>query len=308
MRRLPPLKALLAFEAAARHESVTRAAVELNVSHSAVSQQIKVLEHYFNQKLFRKKGNGLELMPKARNYLKDIKHSLDLIAVASENLSTSGALKRVRVNATPTFATQWLIPRIAEFQRTYPKIEVRIETSMTDELRSEMENNDLIIRRYPMKQPGMICVRLLEDETIAVASPGLLQGNVITHPLDLLKYDLLHIRSRISAWPTWLRNAGIDSSQTLKGQVFDHIFLSIAAAKNGVGICLTPRVFVEKELQEGSLVALCPDVRVVGSGFFALFDKQNRSIRNIEGLLDWLTQTTPGNPPEESDVEWELYS
>ncbi|WP_265518268.1 LysR substrate-binding domain-containing protein [Nitratireductor luteus] len=308
MRRLPPLKALQAFEATARHESVTRAADELNVSHSAVSQQIKALEQYFNQKLFRKKGNGLELMPKARNYLQDIKQSLDLIAVASENLSSSGALKRVRVNATPTLATQWLIPRVADFQRAYPTIEVRIETSTTDELRNEAENNDLIIRRYPMKQSGMVCTRLLEDETIAVVSPRILEDRHVAEASELLNYDLLHIRSRISAWPTWFRKAGIESSQTLKGQVFDHIFLSIAAAKNGAGICLTPRAFVEQELEEGRLVNLCPDVVVIGSGFFALYDKQNRSIRNIEGLLDWLMRRVPNGTPDGMDVEWELYS
>ncbi|MCW2307665.1 LysR substrate-binding domain-containing protein [Rhodobium gokarnense] len=298
------MKALQAFEAAARHESVTMAAAELNVSHSAVSQQIKALEHYFNQKLFKKKGNGLELLPKARNYLQDIKQSLDLIAVASENLSSSSAIKRVRVNATPTFATQWLIPRIAEFQRVYPTIEVRMETSMTDDLPNEAENNDLIIRRYPMKQSGMVCVRLLEDETIAVASPKLLRDHRPSQASDLLNYDLLHIRSRISAWPTWFRKAGIESSHTLQGQVFDHIFLAIAAAKNGAGICLTPRAFVEQELAEDRLVNLCPDIAVVGSGFFGLYDKQNRSLRNIEGLINWLIQRVPNGTPDGMDVAW----
>ncbi|MBN9673694.1 LysR substrate-binding domain-containing protein [Roseibium aggregatum] len=308
MRRLPPLKALHAFEAAARHESVTKAADELNVSHSAISQQIKLLEHYFNQKLFRKKGNGLELMPKARNYLQDIKQSLDLIAVASENLSSSGVLNRVRVNATPTFTTQWLIPRTADFQRAFPRIEVRIETSTTDELRMEAENNDLIIRRYSMKQSGMECVRILDDETIAVISPGLLSGNHIEEPADLLNYNLLHIRSRISAWPNWFKKAGIEASRTLKGQVFDHILMSIAAARNGAGICLTPRIFVEEELRDNRLVNLCPDITVVGSGFYALYDGQNRSIRNIEKLIDWLTRRSPDSRPNDADIEWELYS
>ncbi|WP_417842599.1 LysR substrate-binding domain-containing protein [Thalassospira sp.] len=307
MRRLPPLKALHAFEVAARYESVTKAAKELNVSHSAVSQQIKALENHFNQKLFQKKGNGLELTPKARSYLQDIKQSFDLIAVASENLVNSGVLNRVRVNATPTFSVQWLLPRVAEFQRAYPRIEVRTETSTTDELKKEYENNDIIIRRYPMKQTGMECVRLLDDETIAVASPALLANRKLSEPSELLEFDLLHIKSRISAWPHWFRKAGIEASQTLKGQVFDHIFLSITAAKNGAGICLAPKVLVEQELREERLVKLFPDTVVVGAGFYALYEKKNRSIRNIESLLDWLKLNGTSVNPEKQDIEWELY-
>lgn len=304
MRRLPPLKALQAFEATARHESVTKAARELNVSHSAVSQQIKALEHYFNQKLFKNKGNGLELMPKARNYLEDIKQSLDLIAVASENLSSSGVLNRVRVNATPTFTTQWLIPRVASFQRAFPNVEIRLETSTSDELRNEIETNDLVIRRFPMNQARMICTRIVDDETVAVASPRLLQGKVLSQPSELLNYNLLHIRSRISAWPRWFQKAGIEGSQTLKGQVFDHIHLSIAAARSGAGICLAPKAFVEEELQDQKLINLCPDVVVIGAGFFGLHDKQNRGIRNVERLLDWLTQEMPSFMPKDRDIDW----
>lgn len=307
MRRLPPLKALQAFEATARHESVTQAALELNVSHSAISQQIKVLEHHFNQKLFKKKGNGLELMPKARNYLEDVRQSLDLIAVASENLLSSGVLNRVRVNATPTFTTQWLIPRVASFQRAFPNVEVRLETSTTDELRNEIETNDLVIRRFPMQNARMVCTRIVDDETIAVASPRLIQGKPLDQPSDLLNYNLLHIRSRISAWPSWFRKAGIEGSQTLKGQVFDHIHLSLAAARNGAGICLAPRAFVEEELQDQKLVNLCPLIVLIGAGFFGLYDKQNRSVRNVERLLDWLTQQQPSLAPQDKDIDWQAF-
>ncbi|MBD9538931.1 LysR family transcriptional regulator [Ensifer sp. ENS04] len=304
MRRLPPLKALQAFEAAARHESVTKAAQELNVSHSAVSQQIKALEHYFNQKLFRNKGNGLELMPKARNYLEDIKQSLDLIAVASENLSSSGVLNRVRVNATPTFMTQWLIPRVASFQRAFPNVEIRLETSTSDELLNEIETNDLVIRRFPMTHTRLVCARIVDDETVAVASPRLFHGNAPDQPSELLNYNLLHIRSRISAWPRWFQKAGIEGSQTLKGQVFDHIHLSIAAARSGAGICLAPKAFVEEELQEQKLMNLCPDVAVIGAGFFGLYDKQNRGLRNVERLIDWLAPQIPASTPKAKDIDW----
>ncbi|GGG72581.1 DNA-binding transcriptional activator GcvA [Salipiger pallidus] len=309
MRRLPPLKALYAFEAAARHESVTRAATELNVSHSAISQQIKILEQYFNQKLFEKKGNGVTLTPKARTFLKDVTESLDQIAVASENLSVSHVVNRISVNATPTFSVQWLVPRIAEFQRQYPRIEVRTETSTTDLLSKEYDASDIIIRRFPMKRTGMECTRILDDITVAVASPELIERDPVTEPADLLRFKLLHIKSRISAWPNWFRKAGIETSQTLSGQIFDHIFLGLASARSGAGICLCPRVLVEDELASGRLVALFPEHQVSGSGFYALYDTKNRNLRNVERLISWLKDTSDDEAQApKQDVEWELYS
>lgn len=308
MRRLPPLKALHAFEAAARHESVTRAAAELNVSHSAISQQIKILEQHFDQKLFRKKGNGVELTPKARTFLQDLTESLDQIAVASENLSVSPIVNRISVNATPTFSVQWLVPRVAEFQRQFPKMEVRTETSTTDVLSKEYDSSDIIIRRFPMKRTGMECTRILDDVTIAVAAPALVESEPPEHPSDLFRYKLLHIKSRISAWPNWFRKSGIETSQTLSGQIFDHIFLGLASARSGAGICLCPRVFVEDELAAGRLVALFPEHFVVGSGFYALYDTKNRNLRNIERFIGWLRQDATGSETPPQDVEWELYS
>tara|TARA_R110000764_G_scaffold110653_2_gene197321 strand:+ start:27276 stop:28202 length:927 start_codon:yes stop_codon:yes gene_type:complete len=308
MRKLPPLKALHAFEAAARHESVTKAAAELNVSHSAISQQIKILEQHFNQKLFQKRGNGIELTPKARNFLKDVTESLDQIAVASENLSISNVVNRISVNATPTFSVQWLVPRVAEFQRQFPRIEVRTETSTTDLLGKDYDTSDVIIRRFPMKRTGMECTRILDDITVAVAAPSLLETVALAEPADLLRFKLLHIKSRISAWPNWFRKAGIETSQTLSGQIFDHIFLGLASARSGAGICLCPRVLVEDELKSGRLVELFPELYVVGPGFYALYDTKSRNLRNVQRLIDWLKHDATGGPLSSQDVEWELYT
>lgn len=304
MRRLPPLKALRAFEAAARHESVTRAARELNVSHSAVSQHIKALEHHFGQKLFHKKGNGLELSPKARTFLHDVRQSFDLLAVASENLSSSDILNRIRINSTPSFAMRWLIPRIAEFQKTHPKIEVRIETSDTDEIENITDNFDLIIRRYPMKRPGMACDRLMDDEAIAVVYPQMIQDLNIQDPHDLLNGNLLHIKSRISAWPNWFRKAGIQSNETLKGQVFDHFFLSLEAAINGSGIALAPKAMVTLDLHEGRLENAFPDISIIGSGFYGLYNAQDRSAHNVKRFVDWISLEGQREDIDTLDVEW----
>lgn len=304
MNQLPPLKAIRAFEATARHESVTRAALELCVSHSAISQQIKVLESYFNQKLFRKKGNGIELTPKARTYLQDVTQSLALLATASDNLSNKGAVNHIRVNSTPSFAQRCLIPRIAEFQSEYPDIEVQIETSNTDEMSNISDHNDLIIRRYPMKKNGMICQRLMDDESIAVVSPQLVKDQNFIESDDLLNCKLLHVKSRISAWPSWFRKAGVKSNETLSGPVFDHFFLGLEAAICGSGVALVPKEFVVQDLDAGRLLNVSPDICIVGAGYYCLYNGDSCNTDIIRKLVSWISVHNQLEEADHWDVEW----
>ncbi|KRR29639.1 LysR substrate-binding domain-containing protein [Bradyrhizobium retamae] len=290
MRKIPPFTALRAFEAVSRHESVTQAAAELNVSHSAVSQQLRLLEGYFSRKLVRKAGNRIELTPAARSYAHDVRKSLDLLAVASEDFASSGSAHCIRINATPSFAMRWLIPRIAAFQRLNPRIEIRLETSNTDEFESSVDQTDLVIRRYPMKKAGLACRHLLDDEAVAVVSPVLLSELKVRHAKDLMRCPLLHMKSRISAWPDWFRKAGIDISQTPRGQVFDHFFLCIEAAINGYGIALVPEALVSLDIAEQRLGVLFPQARIIGSGFYGLFNPSARKARSVEQFITWLTQ------------------
>src|SRR5262249_3657984 len=116
MRRLPPLKALRAFEAAARHESITAAAAELHGTTGAISQQMRVLEAFFRQKLFTKIGRSLHLTPPARAFLEDLRACFDRLAIASDQLAANSGPRIIRVNATPSFAMRWLIPRLSQFQ------------------------------------------------------------------------------------------------------------------------------------------------------------------------------------------------
>jgi LysR family glycine cleavage system transcriptional activator len=304
MRRLPPLRALRAFEAAARHESITKAAAELNVSHSAISQQVKALEHYFGQKMFVKSGNGLALKPKARAFLQDIRQGFDIVALAAENFLSSSVQNRVRVNATPSFALRWLIPRVTEFQKTFPKIEVRVETSTTDEIGRLSGNNDLVIRRYPMKRGGMSCEKILADDAIAVMSPRLAETQCVEGAEDLLGCELLHIKSRISAWPNWFRKAKILANETLKGQVFDHFFLSLEAAINGGGVALAPEALVAQDLSRGNLIHVVPETRLVGSGFYGLYNEADRSVHSVRKLIDWLTLEDTRQTEVDVDIQW----
>ena len=146
MRRLPPLNALRAFEAAARLSSVTAAAEELGVSHSAVSQQLKLLEEHFGQKMFDRKGRRIEPTQAAQALLNDVKAAFDLIAVGSEQFAARSSEITLTINATPSFALRWLIPKTSEFQLKNPGFKILVHTSEKDSIAYVDQPFDIIIR------------------------------------------------------------------------------------------------------------------------------------------------------------------
>ncbi len=293
MRKLPPLKAIKTFEAAARHESLTLAAGELNVSVSAVSQQIRILEAYFQKHLFEKQGRSLKLTHPARAYLEDVRACLDRLALASEQMASPAHNAAIRVNTTPSFAMRWLIPNLPSFQAAHPKTEINIVTSALDTIDDLHDTFDVVIRRDHMERPGHECRKFLDDIMIAVASPKLSGIESLTCAKDLKKSgNLLHLNSRPDAWSRWFKHAKIATPQTLIGQYYDHFFLSLQAAINGLGIALAPHVLVSDDIAQGLLVQLCRDHTLEGPGFHCLFREKFLSDRNKAPFLKWLTDMT----------------
>lgn len=294
MRRLPPLRALRTFEAAARLASVTAAAEELNVSHSAVSQLIKQLEEYFGQKLFRRSGRGIEPTPEAAAYLEDVKACLDRIAIASEQLTQRSRGRVLKVNATPSFAMRWLIPQSAAFQLDNPSIELRISTSTSDGIEHLSDPVDFIIRRDVMARTNHVCRRFLDDVSTAVVSPSLLARQQLRDPRDLLKVPLLHLRSRPDAWRRWFTMSDVDTPDAIAGPFFDHFFLSLQAAINGLGAAIGPYALIEDDLTAGRLVPPFPDRSIVGPGFHVLYRTTTVKERAGRIFLDWLMARRDG--------------
>jgi LysR family transcriptional regulator, glycine cleavage system transcriptional activator len=294
MRRLPPLRALRTFEAAARLASVTAAAEELNVSHSAVSQQIKQLEEYFGQKLFKRSGRGIEPTPEAAAYLEDLKACLDRIAIASEQLTQRNRGRVLKVNATPSFAMRWLIPRTAAFQLDNPSIDLRISTSTSDGIEHLNEPVDFIIRRDVMARANHVCRRFLDDVSTVVVSPALFEKQRLRDPHDLLKVPLLHLRSRPDAWRRWFKVSEVNTPDAIAGPFFDHFFLSLQAAINGLGAAIVPHVLIQDDLSSGRLVRPFPDRNIVGPGFHVLY--RTAAVKEHAGriFLDWLLARRDG--------------
>jgi LysR family glycine cleavage system transcriptional activator len=253
-RRLPPLNAVRAFEAAARHLSFTKAADELNVTQAAVSHQVKGLEERLQVPLFRRLNRGLILTEAGAAYLKELEDILDRLEQATERLRTSEAAGLLTVSTGTSFASKWLVPRLQRFRERRPDIDVRIDAndSLTDFRR---DNVDLAIRYGRGVYSGLRSVKLLQDIVFPVCSPKLLEGsNPLREPSDLKHHTLLHDQDVVEDWRTWLRTAGVADVDPTRGPSFSHSAMLIEAAIAAQGVALGRRSMVARDLREGRLV------------------------------------------------------
>jgi LysR family glycine cleavage system transcriptional activator len=285
--RPPPLRALRVFEAAARTGSLTLAARDLNLTHSAVSQQIKMLEGYFGRPLFVRGPRGVEATAQAKVLYEEVRASLDRIALAAEQFAQSGATRSLRVNATASFAMRWLIPRLSSFQLDNPRVQVLITTSI-EGIGELKEPFDVIIRRSPMSRAGFECRRFLDDVSGPLASPGYLARNPVPAPEACLRATLLHLASRRNAWQRWLALAGVNAPQELPGAVYEHFFLSLQAASSDLGLAIGSLALCEEDLAAGRLVRLFPDTVIEGAGFHMLYRAPARPDQALRAFVDWL--------------------
>src|SRR5437660_5240668 len=207
LRRLPPLNALKAFEAAARHESFTRAAEELCVTQGAVSHQVKALEAELTIKLFNRERQRLIITEAGKDYLNVVRDALDHIAVGTERLLQRQNAGVLTVSTSPDFAAKWLVHRLGHFAEAHAGIDLRVSATLhhVDFAREEV---DLAVRHGDGNWPGLETVRLSSEQLFAVCSPKLLTGRRrLIKPSDILKYPLVHMDSRAD-WAKWLQAAG----------------------------------------------------------------------------------------------------
>lgn len=255
---LPPLLALRAFEAAARHGSMTAAAEELHVTHGAVSRQVRALEEWLGLPLFRRHGRRLGLTEAGAAYHQSLAEAFAQIKAATGRLRAAAAPRRaLTVNALPTFAIRWLLPRLARFQRRHPEVELNVVTSDQPVERLAPGAFDVAVRRLPgSPPPGHRAEAFLGEREIPVCAPELLRRAAIAAPADLARHTLLHAATRPGAWARWLAAAGCPEVEATAGrQRFDHYYLALQAAADGLGVALGPLPIIEEELAAGRLVA-----------------------------------------------------
>ncbi len=251
-RRLPPLKALRAFEAAARHLSFTRAAEELHVTQAAISHQIKALEEHLGVKLFRRLNRSLVLTEPAQHYLPSVRRAFDVLLEATDRLLASRERATLTVSVLPSFAARWLVPRLGRLLREHDDIDIRVAPS--DALVDfERDGVDVGIRYGLGRYPGLRADRLLTENIFPVCSPSLLRGpQPLREPTDLRRHVLLHTDD--ADWRTWLLAAAVEDVDPTRGPFFTDSSMLLQAAAAGHGVALARGVLAQDELAAGRLV------------------------------------------------------
>jgi LysR family glycine cleavage system transcriptional activator len=281
--RLPPLNALRVFEAAARHLSFKEAANELSITQAAVSHQVKSLEDYLGVELFRRSGRGVQLTEAARAALPRLRDGFDALAAAVEQIRERGGETDLAITAPPVFTARWLMPRLADFSKRNPKIEVRVVSSskmvdagaldtavMAGTLDLRDDTSGVEIHLGLGEYPGYRSDRLFGVRMVVVANPEL--GNTLKKPEDLSGRMLLHddamdLVAHGNAWQKWLEAAGVgDRVDAAHGPHFSSNILSLEAASQKLGVALALRPLVNDDIASGRLVAPFDiEVKPIGS-------------------------------------------
>lgn len=252
MRRLPPLVAVRAFEAGARHLSFTRAADELCVTQTAISHQVRQLEAWLGVKLFERSGHALRLTEPGRTYLAEAGEVLDRLAAVSDTVRgrRDGPL---RLTVLPSFAACWLVPRLGRFRDSHPDIELKLTSSPQSWAFGE-DRFDLGIRSGLGRWPGLKADLIAPERLGPVCSPALASAlpSPCT-PSDLAASHLLHDTPQ-DAWSRWFRHAGLPDIAIRPSHVFDDHGHLLQAASEGQGVALGRLFLAERSLRHGTLV------------------------------------------------------
>jgi len=253
LRNLPPLNALKSFEAAARHESFTRAAEELCVTQGAVSHQVKALEAVLGVKLFQRERQRLIITEAGRAYLAVVRDALDRIAVGTERLVQRQNSGLLTVSTSPDFAAKWLVHRLGRFADKHPDIDLRVSASL-HHVDFAREDVDVAVRHGEGDWPGLDAVRLCAERLFAVVSPKLMSSRrPLAKPADVLQLPLLRL-SDGNAWDRWFAAAGLDAPERPRGAVLNRPSMLVDAAADGQGVALARTSLAAWDLINGRLV------------------------------------------------------
>ncbi len=283
MRRLPSLTGLKAFEAAARHESFTRAAEELCVTQGAVSHKVKALEEELGLKLFIREPQRLKLSDVGREYLTTIRHAFDMIADGTDKLHQQQSSGILTVTTSPNFAAKWLVYRLGQFAESHPEIDLRISASR-QHIDFAREDVDMAIRHGDGRNlEGLDAIQLYREELFPVCSPNL----NLREPSDLSTVALLHLDNR-NDWAKWLEAAGVGDMDRSGGLVMNQASMIIDAAVNGQGVALARTGLAAQDLLQGRLIRPFDLSLSVTYSYWIVCPKASTNLPKIITFRNWL--------------------
>ena len=293
-RRLPPLNALRAFEAAARHLSFTKAAEELHVTPGAISQQVKALEEYVGVTLFQRLNRALLLTEEAESAVPALREGFDKLAEATNLLTSSDTDSRLTISAAPSFASKWLVPRLGDYQDLYPDQDVWIlaDMELTDFVKDGV---DIAIRYGPGDYPGFLVETLMTEQVFPVCSPDLIHGpKPLKSPADLSQHTLLHDNSpdndeSCPDWTMWLKAAGAHDVDGTRGLRFNQSSLVLEAAMSGRGVALAKSALAADDLAAGRLAKPFDLAQPIAFAYYIVCPKSKAVLPKVRNFTAWLT-------------------
>ena len=296
-RKIPATHTLLCFEAAARHESYTRAAQELALTQSAVSRQVAALEEYLGQALFRRTRHGVSLTPRGREYAAQVAERLLALERDTLNaMSTQGTQGAVHLAAVPTLATRWLIPHLPQLQRDHPDIVVHIETRTRPFLFADTGFDAALYTGTAEQVANWVGTRaalLMQEEVLPVCAPGLRGSSAPLSAQAVAALPLLQQSTRPFAWRQWFDAAGVVAQHALSGPRYELFSMTTNAAIHGLGVALVPRLLIEDELRRGDLVVACAQSLQGARAHYLVTPLRDDEPAAVGFFRDWLARVNP---------------
>ncbi|WP_084333346.1 LysR substrate-binding domain-containing protein [Pseudomonas indica] len=290
MRRLPPLYALRAFEAAARHASYTRAAEELAITQSAVSRHIRTLEEHFGCRLFQRQGRNLRLSEQGRLLLPGISDGFDALARACATLEVDDRI--LRLKAPSTLTMRWLLARLSRFRHQHRDIEVQLTSAWMDVDKADFANEPfdcaVLLLGEGAAHPDWEMTLLFREWLIPVCEPSLAAEETWTAE-RLAQAELLHPTPDRRDWRKWLQRMGLGEQVSIKGgQVFDTLELGMVAAARGYGVSIGDLVMIAEDIEQGRIGLPWPSAVASGESYYLVWPKGRGGQERLQRLRDFL--------------------
>ncbi|MFT6779036.1 MAG: LysR family glycine cleavage system transcriptional activator [Paraglaciecola sp.] len=296
-KKIPPLNSLKSFESAARHGSFKNAADELFVSVSAISHQIKQLEHVLNVELFIRKTRSVVLTKIGKQYYPILRDAFDKIAEGTDLILTPTRSDVLTIQLYSTLAIRWLIPRLPDFQSKYPDISVRLHTSQFD-VDFNKSDVDACVKIGNRAANGLHYSYLFTSDVFPVCSPNLLTAKEqLERPVQLNDFTILQVYPSHRDWYIWLDEVSCTSVDPESGLQLDSYDHSIATALQGLGVALGMQPYVEKELSSGLLIEPFPEMRVKHhSEWYFVYREVKFEQKKIQLFETWLIEQIKADP------------
>ncbi|MCO8311722.1 LysR substrate-binding domain-containing protein [Pseudomonas mandelii] len=285
----PSMSLLLAFEAAARHESYTRAAMELSLTQSAVSRQVQALEQQLGLTLFRREGRQVQLTDVGRLYQREMTEALGRIRSATlQAMAYQSGSGTLRLATLPTFGSKWLLPRLHDFYKSHPGMLVHIN-SRIDAIDFETSGIDAAIVVGNADVPGLISHRLHAEEMMVIISPQAAQAHDDWTPERIGGQILLNVANNPNVWGEWFSHHGLPHRMMRLGPSFELTSHLIQAVRAGIGIGLVPRILVADELASSELISL--DLPFASQrSYYLTYPPRNEMLPSLIAFRTWLLE------------------